>query len=292
MLHSIWDGIMSFVYSLWWEWLIAWKDLAPLAVWVLSQLVIILILVLVFKFLRKSKFGLLFEIFVEKIYEFFEEILEESGKRWIKVYVVTLFFIILLSNISSWFLDIIKSALENTDMHMWEALGEYIVIPTTTMEFNVALALISIVLMLFAQFRYAWIVKFFLEYLPITWKWILDIKRTEVKSPFIYRPAKIVIKTFDIVISLFVWVLDIVGIGAKIISLSARLYGNMIAGGILLWFMVVGINGAMTKFLPGSFAVIAPLVLFAQGLLVAVIQAFVFPLLVGIFMKLAQSDNW
>jgi F0F1-type ATP synthase membrane subunit a len=34
-----------------------------------------------------------------------------------------------------------------------------------------------------------------------------------------------------------------------------------------------------------------PLVLYAQGLLVAGIQAFVFPLLVAIFIKIAQGDE-
>lgn len=49
-----------------------------------------------------------------------------------------------------------------------------------------------------------------------------------------YYPAKAVVKLFDIAISLFVGMLDIVGIFAKVLSLTARLYGNMLAGGILL----------------------------------------------------------
>jgi F0F1-type ATP synthase membrane subunit a len=51
---------------------------------------------------------------------------------------------------------------------------------------------------------------------------------------FVYYPIKTVVKVFDIAISLFVGLLDIIGIGAKVISLTARLYGNMLAGGILL----------------------------------------------------------
>ena len=266
-------------------------DLAPVAIGILVQVIIILLLILVFKFVKKSKFGLMFEVVVEKVYEFFEEILEEKWKQWIKTYVVTLFFIILISNLSGWTLDFIKTAMEMTDMSIREWVSEYIIIPTATQDFNVALAIVSIVLMIYAQIKHLGWIKFFLEYIPITGKWILDIKRDEVKSPLIYRPAKIIVKSFDIIISLFVGILDIVGVGAKVISLSARLYGNMIAWWILLGFMVVALNGAMTNLIWGSFAAIAPLILFLQWLLVAVIQAFVFPLLVGIFMKLAQSDS-
>jgi len=291
MIDNIWNGFLWLIENIGIERITSWHDLAPLAVGILLQLIVIGLLIFVIKFAKKSKFGLIFELFVEKVYEFFEEILEEKWKVWIKTYVVTLFFIIFISNISGWFLDMLRTGLEMTDMAIWESVADYILIPTATIEFNVALAVISIILMLYAQIKHLGGIKFFLEYLPITGKGILDINRDDVKNPFIYRPAKIVIKTFDIIISLFVWFLDIVGIGAKIISLSARLYGNMIAGWILLWFLVVWFNGVMTNLIGGSFAAIVPLILFLQGLLVAVIQAFVFPLLVWIFMKLAQSDS-
>ena len=228
----------------------------------------------------------MFELAVEKVYEFFEEILEETGKRWIKSYVVTLFFVILLSNLSAWILDIIRIVFKDV-----EALSNFIQIPTTSFEFNIAVALVSILLFLVAQFRHFGFFAFFHEYLPITGKGILDVSREEIKNPLVYWPAKIVIKTFDIVISVFVGLLDIVGILAKVISLSARLYGNMIAGGVLLTFLVIGVNTLTQNLMSANFPILAPLILYAQGLLVAVIQAFVFPLLVGIFMKLAQPSE-
>ncbi|MBU0627424.1 F0F1 ATP synthase subunit A [Patescibacteria group bacterium] len=90
---------------------------------------------------------------------------------------------------------------------------------------------------------------------------------------------------------MFIGLLDIVGIAAKVISLSARLYGNMVAGGILLTILVVGVNSFTQNLVHVDFPVIAPLILYAQGLLVAVIQAFVFPLLVAIFIKIAQTEE-
>jgi len=253
--------------------------------WVLLQLVLIGLIIFVFNFARNWKFGTLFELLVEKVYEFFEEILEETWKRWIKVYVVTLFFVILISNLSSWLLDVVRIVFVDS-----EAIFQYIQIPTTSFEFNIAMAVVSVLLFLIAQFKYLGIVKFFHEYLPITGNGILDIEKWNMKW-WVYRPAKIVIKTFDIIISLFVGILDIVWVFAKVISLSARLYGNMIAWWVLLTFLVVGVNGLTQNLTWMNLPIIAPLILYAQGLLVAVIQAFVFPLLVGIFMKLAQTSD-
>jgi F-type H+-transporting ATPase subunit a len=89
---------------------------------------------------------------------------------------------------------------------------------------------------------------------------------------------------------LFVGALDIIGILAKIISLSARLFGNMLSWWILLWLLVVSVNKlTQWSFIGDNFPVIVPLILFLQGLLVAVIQAFVFPLLTAIFIKIGQE---
>ena len=219
------------------------------------------------------------------MYEFFEEILGKAQKEVFKVYVVSLFFIILFSNLLSYILDLVRVMF--TDI---EALPQFIVIPTTNFNFNLALALVSIIIMLYVQFRRAGFIKFILEYIPITGKWILDIERWTMKA-IVYYPIKTVVKAFDIAISLFVGLLDIIGIAAKVISLTARLYGNMLAWGILLWLLVTWVNSMFQNLFAADFPVLGPLILYAQGLLVALIQAFVFPLLVAIFIKIAQESE-
>jgi len=286
MLEKLWIWLMSFVSKLWLERVTSRQNLDALAVGVGLQIFVIGLLIWAFLLFRKSKFALLFEMAVESIYEFFEEILEETWKRWIKTYVVTLFFIILLSNLSSWLLDFVRVIFSDI-----ERLSSMVVLPTSSFEFNTAVAVVSILLFLVAQFKHLWIWKFFYEYLPLWWKWILDIQRSEVKSVFVYWPAKIIIKTFDIIISLFVGILDIVWVLAKVVSLAARLYWNMIAWGILLGILIVWLNSATQGIFGQNFPIIAPLLLYLQWLLVALIQAFVFPLLVWIFMKLAQSND-
>lgn len=260
-------------------------SLTPLMLGVLLQIIIIIALILAVRWLKKTKFSTLFEFMVEEVYKFFEEILEESGKPFIKSYVVTLFFVVLLSNLSGWLLDRIRMMFVDV-----ERLSSIITIPTTSFEFNIGLAVVWIVLMLFIQFKHLWAPKMFLEYLPVWGKWIIDLPRWNM-SAFVYYPAWLIIKLFDIWISLFVWILDIIGIFAKVISLSARLYWNMISGWILLTMLVVWVNSATHGLLGTNFPVLAPLILYVQWLLVAVIQAFVFPLLVAIFIKLAMVED-
>ena len=65
----------------------------------------------------------------------------------------------------------------------------------------------------------------------------------------IYFPLAFVAKIGDIVISLFLGFLDLVGLLAKIISLAFRLFGNMTSGTILVGMLIVGassITNALT----------------------------------------------
>lgn len=90
--------------------------------------------------------------------------------------------------------------------------------------------------------------------------------------------------------SLFIGLLDIVGIFAKIISLSARLFGNMVSGTLLLAMLIFALAAGSQWLLGIDLALFLPLILVAQGLLVGVIQAFVFPILIAIFIKVGQTD--
>lgn len=261
------------------------NSLTPLMLGILLQASIIIILILSVRWLKKTKFSTLFEYIVEEVYKFFEEILEVSGKPYIKNYVVTLFFVILLSNLSSWILDWIRMLFVDVE---W--LSSVVSIPTTSFEFNIWLAVVSIFLMLLIQFRHLWSIKMFFEYVPIFGKWIIDIPKWNMPK-ILYWPLWFVVKLLDIWISLFVWLLDIIGVFAKIISLSARLYWNMVSGWILLTMLVVWINSAMNWLIGFNFPILWPLILYAQWLLVAVIQAFVFPLLVAIFIKLVTAEE-
>ena len=285
LFHFLAVSVPETFSYVWGNWIFQLFSLNPVSLGIILQLLIICVLILLFKILKNFGFGIIFEYMFEQVYWFFEEILEVSGKQWVKVYVTTLFFVILISNLSSWLLDFIRVVFVDI-----EALGNIIVIPTTSMEFNIWLAVISVLLVLMVQFKNLWSIKMVLEYVPIFGKNIISIDQGNMKW-YVYWPAKIIVKIFDIAISLFVGFLDIIGTFAKIISLSARLYGNMISGWVLITMLVLGVTALTQSLFDVSFPIVLPLILFLQGLLVAVIQAFVFPLLVSIFIKLAQQEQ-
>lgn len=107
-------------------------------------------IVIMIRVFRKTKFGIAFSLLFESMYEFFEEILGKQQRKTFKMYVVTLFFVILISNLLSYTIDLIRIVFMDI-----EALPKYIVIPTTDFNFNLALALVSIIIMLYIQFRRA-----------------------------------------------------------------------------------------------------------------------------------------
>ena len=139
--------------------------MTPLMRGVILQIAVITLLVILVRLLYKTKFGIAFALLFEYMYEFFEEILGKQQRKTFKIYVVSLFFIILISNILSYTIDLIRVVFLDI-----EALPKYIVIPTTDFNFNLALAAVSIIIMLYIQFRRAGFIKFILEYIPITGK--------------------------------------------------------------------------------------------------------------------------
>jgi len=99
------------------------------------------------------------------------------------------------------------------------------------------------------------------------------------------------VKLFDIVISLFIGALNIIGTLAKVISLAFRLYGNLLAGSILLGVLGVTIANITKSWLGVEFPIIVTLIFYLQSTLVAVIQAFAFSLLTSIFIKITLEEQ-
>ena len=253
-------------------------------------LLLLILLFALFYYLFKSgklflyfgkRFILLFELLFEKIYWFFDEIIWENQKFWVKSFVIWIFFVILFSNLLWTIVDFLNT------MFPW--LDKYIIAPTTDVNFNIAMALIAVGLILYVQFRKLGFFKFIYSYLPIFWKNIVSIERDGMPW-WIYYPLQVFVKLFDIIISMFVWVLDIIWNIAKVISLSFRLTGNMMSWTILLWMLVAWLNLLTDNITGIEFPILLPLIVVLQWLLVAVIQAFVFALLTAIFIKVATED--
>lgn len=249
-------------------------------VWLGVELVLFGLIMLAYKKWKDSSFIVFFDMFFEKVYEFFEDILGLEEKKWTKMYITGMFFIILFSNLLGVFLELFLPIFGHGMEH-------YISIPTADINFNVAMAVVGVIIVMYEQFAFLGFGKTMYEYFPILGKDYIPYERGNMPA-YIDWPLFLLIKAFDIVISLFLGVLEIVGHLAKIISLSFRLFWNVTSGWILLGMLYAALNAASGNLLTFEFPIIAPILLYAQELLVAFIQALVFPLLVAIFIKVAK----
>ena len=233
---------------------------------VLIMIVMFVVFGIYIRYKRNSFFSILFVSFFESIRNVFEDLLGQDKPLWMKKFIVYSFFIILLSNIFGVFNDIIRFIvpwwLRNVTNPTWE------------FEFTIALALIATIIPLILQIRILWPITFIHEYVPITGKWLIEWN-------------SIGQKIWDIVISMFVWFLDIVGIFSKVVSLSMRLFGNMSSGSILLNVAFLWIWWVTAWLIGVNLVIWIPLIVYIQWLLTAVVQAFVFAMLTSIGIKLA-----
>ncbi len=83
----------------------------------------------------------------------------EGQKAWVKSFVIGMFFVILFSNLMGTVVD--ASAIS------FPQLSEWIAAPTTDANFNIAMAVISVLLVLYLQMKKLGIGKFFYEYVPV-----------------------------------------------------------------------------------------------------------------------------
>ncbi|QFR39621.1 F0F1 ATP synthase subunit A [Candidatus Gracilibacteria bacterium 28_42_T64] len=244
------------------------------------ELLLFGVLAFLYKNYRKASFVVFFEMFFEKVFEFFEDILGKEEKRWTKVYITSLFFIILLSNLLGLFLEFLLPVFGHGMEH-------YIKIPTADINFNVAMAVVGVVIVIYEQFMFLGFWKTLYEYVPIFGKDYIPYEKGKLNK-YIDLPVYALVKAFDIIISIFLGLLEIVGHAAKIISLSFRLFGNVTSGGILLAMLIGALSSASVSLIGFDFPVLGPIILYLQEMLVAFIQALVFPLLIAIFIKVAK----
>lgn len=231
--------------------------------------VVLLLLVIIWYFgvrLPYSSFWQVLRLLFDWIWDTFDWILWTKASYSIKMYVVGLFFIVLISNLLWLTNDILR--------FVFPQMLRFISSPTGEFETTLALAIIATIIPLVIQFKSLGLWWFIYEYIPINGKWLMEGK-------WIWT------KIGDIVISLFVWLLDIIGIISKIISLSMRLFGNMSSGSILLNVTFLWLWWLFVSLIWVNFVVGIPIILYVQWLLVAVVQAFVFAMLTAIGIKLA-----
>jgi len=124
--------------------------------------------------------------------------------------------------------------------------------------------------------------KFIEKYIPYKGMWLSEWVR------WWYAP---IIKFFDIVLALFIGFLEFIWEFVKILSLTLRLFWNILAGMILLGLIVLTSMFLFKVLIGKEIPLILPLVVFVFELFVAFLQALVFSLLVLVYFKLAEASH-
>lgn len=233
-------------------------------IWVWIEVLFFVFLWYMLTYRKQTTFSQTIMLAYEGMFETFEDLLGKDKAVRMKKFVTHLFFIILFANALWWINDMLRFVFPRWLRNVTWATGE--------LEFNVALAIVATVVILYVQGKQVggW-VKLVHEYLPVTGKGLMENK------------------VADIAISMFIGILDVIGIFARIVSLSLRLFWNMSAGSILLNVTFLWLWAVTVWLLWTNIALGLPIVVYLQWILSVVIQAFVFSLIVGISLKMVAE---
>lgn len=219
------------------------------------------VLVLVFAILVRMKAGVVpsrlqvvFELMLEEFYSRLEEAVGNARARKIVPLIVTLFIFVLVAN-QFILLPFVGSFVTEH--------GHFMRTPTTDYSMTIALAVIT----MFAAH--------FIAFTASPLGHILNYVRVRGLIQII-RGKKPVGDLMEVFIDMFLGVLEMLGDVVKVISLGTRLFGNLLAGEVV----IIVISGLMFA---TQFLVPIPFILLAA--FAGLIQAFVFTLLSTIFIS-------
>lgn len=153
----------------------------------------------------------------------------------------------------------------------------------TDITFNAILAITGVMLAVFYGFQRHGL-SYINKYFPIfKWVWIVE------------NPRWIkwwILKLLDILLGLFVGILEMISEIAKILSLSLRLFGNIFAGVVLVGLIIMAAGAFWGLMFKGyNPPLLFPLLVVVMELFVWVVQAFVFAMLVASYFKVAESHH-
>ena len=235
-----------------------------------------IVVVIIYNFFKKrekyNKFVVLIELFVEWVLDFFKSIFGNIPNS-AKVYILFLFFFILWNNVI-WVIG---------DMfaYVWPGLHHIFRPVTSDLVVNGVLALIWVSWAILYWFKVNWF-KFIEKYIPYKWIWLSDWVRGWVYP---------IVKFFDVFLALFIWFLEFIGEFVKVLSLTLRLFWNILAGMILLGLIIITAIFFTELIFGKGVPLLLPLIVFIFELFVAFLQALVFSLLVLVYFKLAEASH-
>lgn len=213
---------------------------------------------------RKSTFVSIVDMLIESMYTFYKDIAWHDVWPKIVWVIVGIFLYIVWVNLRWVIWDLIVLAVPT-----WH---DYFRPVSSDITFNAALATICVVWALIYWFWKNWFT-FVEKYIPYKWLWL--VKVTNVWTALL--------KPLDIIVWLFVWLIEIVGEVARILSLSLRLFGNILAGIVLVWLIVRASQSIFHTHLG------LPIIVIIFEAFVSILQGFVFSMLALVYFKMAWA---
>lgn len=213
-----------------------------------------------------SRFVQLTNFFLEYMITFYKDIAGYNVSGRIVVIVIAAFFYILRSNLLGLFGDFFVMVIPQ--------LHDYFRPIGSDFFFNLSLAVFFVIFSnayWFYKNGFHYIEKYF------------PYKGIGLVTPTVWR--QYLLKPFDVLIGFAIGLIELVGEFGKMLSLSLRLFGNILAGMILMSLII---TAAQALF---HVPFLLPLVVFLFELLVSFIQAFVFSLLVLLYFRLASETH-
>jgi F-type H+-transporting ATPase subunit a len=94
-----------------------------------------------------------------------------------------------------------------------------------------------------------------------------------------------ILKPLDVLVGLFIGLIELVGEIAKVLSLSLRLFGNILAGMVLMGMVIFAATSIF------HVPILMPIIVLIMELLVSFIQAFVFSMLLLVYFRMAAQSH-
>lgn len=228
-----------------------------------------IIFIALYNFIKKTNSESVFvssvDIVVETIDGFFWNVSDKIPSL-ARAYILFLFFYILWNNLFGLILDLFAVVVPFLHSNFRPV--------STDIYFNAILAIVWVLWSIIYWIQNNWL-KFFNKYLPINGVWLVKMDKI----------WKLPLKIIDILLWLFIWLLEFIWEFTKALSLTLRLFWNIFA-----WVMLIILITAATISII-KVPLIAPLLVIVLELLVSVLQAFVFSLLVLIYFKMAEESH-
>lgn len=124
---------------------------SPVSVGVFVTALMMIAFGIVLRYSHNNVVFFLGDMFLEKVYDFYESIVGVQTQRFVKIYIIFLFFVLFLSNMIGVFLDLLAPFFGLSENGNFFA-SSWMTVPSVSLAFNLALSGVSMVFLLIYEF--------------------------------------------------------------------------------------------------------------------------------------------